>query len=308
MRDLLAADRPDVVPGQAAPAVRPCPDGGAVQRCPFQCRAPSALLPKMSSPNAHTSRGPSTAAPASGRPNVPSTVQAWPFQRSARDPPLPKFRLENAQTLLADEDAAAMTCSLTLPGNAAWRQPRPVSCQAAERAPVPGSKASKAQAAAGPVAVMAVNCGLCFAVRFSVIRQPPASGRTAVAADAWCGAVRLPAASAAAARETIAAAAATGRPRRSRRSPLQLRWPDSPAIAGTSRPAGTGGLAVRLVVGRGSAARDQRARRDGQPGLPCDLGVNEPLVLIGQRDYQSLVLAAEVQPALVATRHRVLPP
>ena len=215
-------------PARPPPAVRPCPDGGAVQPCPFQCRAPSALLPKMSSPNAHTSRGPSTAAPASGRPNVPSTVQAWPFQRSARDPPLPKFRLENAQTLLADVDAAVMTCSLTLPGNAAWRQPRPVSCQAAERAPVPGSKASKAQAAAGPVAVMAVNSGLCFAVRFSVIRQPPASGRTAVAADAWCGAVRLPAASAAAARETTTAAAATGRPRRSRRSPLQLRWPDSP--------------------------------------------------------------------------------
>src|SRR5215813_13681880 len=140
-------------PARPLPAVRPCPDGGAVQVCPFQCRAPSGLPPKKSWPNAHTSCGPSTAAPASGRPKVPRTVQAWPFQRSARDPPLPKFRLENAQTLLADEEAAAMTCSLARPGNAALCQPPPVSCQAAERVRVPGSKASKAQAAAGPVAV-----------------------------------------------------------------------------------------------------------------------------------------------------------
>src|SRR5215831_267487 len=137
------------------PAVRPCPDAGVLQLCPFQCRAPSSFWPNTSTPNTHTSRGPITAAPPTARLNVPSTCQPLPFQRSARDGPLVKFFWVNAQTLLADVEPAATTCSLVLPGNAALCQPLRVSRQAAGLA-VPGSKASKAQAAAGPVAVIAV--------------------------------------------------------------------------------------------------------------------------------------------------------
>jgi hypothetical protein len=63
----------------------------------------------------------------------------------------------------------AMACTISrwpVMGRGAWCsfppvkcQPLPVSCHAAGWTPVPGSKASKAQTAAGPVAVMEVNCG-----------------------------------------------------------------------------------------------------------------------------------------------------
>ena len=107
------------------PAIRPRPDGGAVQRCPSQCQAPSERAPKPN-PNTQTLRGPGTASPPAARRNWRATDQVAPPQRSTRVVGPGKSRTM-AQTLPGDEAAAQVTRSPGRLGNAALCQPLPVS-------------------------------------------------------------------------------------------------------------------------------------------------------------------------------------